>query len=72
MGESLSDYCQQDGGTGLRSFGSIGWRWDQLSLDSEISDPVTAEARLTRISHHNFHPALNEFFDPLRAETLCT
>jgi len=39
------------------------------ALNSEISDPVTAEARLTRISHHNFHPALKEFFDPLRAET---
>ena len=38
-------------------------------LDSEISGPVTAaEARLTRISYHNFefHPALKEFVDPLR------
>ena len=36
-------------------------------LDSEISGPVTAaEARLTRISRRNFHPALKEFFDPLR------
>ena len=58
----------ENGTQSLRTQLRLDWVVLASPLDSEISGPATAEARLTQISHHNLYPALKEFLDPLRAE----